>query len=56
MSAEHPPYNQLYIKAWTALSIIIALVLLSMFLFGGHFLHWGNVIWSLLRWLSSPVI
>ena len=56
MSDTPPPYNSLYIKAWTALSIIVALILLSMFVLGSHFLHAGNIVWSLLRWLASPLI
>ncbi|MCE0484374.1 MAG: hypothetical protein LV479_09075 [Methylacidiphilales bacterium] len=58
MSDDHsqPPYDQRYIVAWTALSIIAGLVLLGMFFVGTDLLHGGKIVWSLIRWLASPLI
>jgi hypothetical protein len=56
MSAETPAYSPLYIKAWTVLSLVLGLALLAMFCFGDTFLGFGQVVWSLLRWLCSPII
>jgi hypothetical protein len=56
MSDEQPPYNQLYITAWTLLSVVAAVVLLGMFVFGPHLLHAGHWIWDLIRYLFSPII
>jgi hypothetical protein len=56
MSAEPPPYNELYIKAWTILSIVLGLVLFATFVFGTHLLQAGHIAWDLLRWLASPII
>jgi hypothetical protein len=56
MSAEAPAYSPVYIKAWTVLSIVLGAVLLGMFLFGDTLLHVGGIVWSLLRWLASPII
>ncbi len=56
MSAEPPPYNQLYIRAWTLLSLVVTVVLFGMFLFGQTLLHAGHWMWDLLRYLASPVI
>jgi hypothetical protein len=56
MSAEPKPYNQLYINAWTILSVIVSTILFLMFCFGQHLLHAGQWIWDLLRYLASPII
>jgi hypothetical protein len=56
MSAETPAYSPLYVKSWTALSIVLAVVFLATFIFGDTFLAIGHVVWSLLRWLASPFI
>jgi len=56
MSDKQPPYSQLYINAWTALSAFIAFVLFGMLIFGEHFLKAGHIVWNLLRWLASPII
>jgi len=56
MSAETPAYSPLYIKFWTVLSIVLGLVLFSMFCFGDTFLGLGQIAWALLRWLCSPII
>ncbi len=56
MSAEPRPYSPFYIRAWTALTILFAVVLYVLFAFGDHFLHLGDIIWSLLRWICSPII
>ena len=56
MSAESKSYNPLAIKAWSALSAIVALIIFAMLVLGPHLLHKGNQIWDLLRWLASPII
>ena len=56
MSAEERPYSPLYIKAWTLLSVVSGLVLLSMFILGTHFLKAGHIVWDLIRWIFSPII
>ena len=56
MSAEPLPYDPLYIKAWTLLSVVVGLILLGMFFFGDPLLRAGHIVWSLLRWLNSPII
>jgi hypothetical protein len=56
MATENPPYAQWYITTWTILSIVVALGLLAMFFFGHHFLTAGHIVWSLIRWIFSPII
>ncbi len=56
MSAEPKPYNQLYINAWTILSILVTVVLASMYALGTHLLNTAHWIWDLLRYLASPII
>jgi len=56
MSDDSLPYNLRYIQAWTILSILVGLILLSMFLFGNTFLYTGHRVWDLLRWLCSGII
>ncbi|HEV3270664.1 MAG TPA: hypothetical protein VGZ93_00615 [Candidatus Methylacidiphilales bacterium] len=57
MSAEpKPSYNQLYIQAWTLLSLLVSATLFAMFLFGRPLLHAGHWIWDLVRYLASPII
>jgi hypothetical protein len=56
MSAETPAYSPLYITSWTVLSIVLGIVLFCAFVFGDTFLGIGNAIWSLIRWLFSPII
>jgi len=56
MSAEAKPYNELAIKAWTILSILITVLLTALYVFGNQFLHAGHWIWDLLRYLASPII
>jgi hypothetical protein len=56
MSDEPLPYNQLYIRAWTILSLIVSAILFAMFLFGPTLLHTGHWIWDLIRYLASPII
>ena len=56
MSHETPDFNPLTVKAWTALSIVLSLFFFSLFLFGDHLLHAGNVAWDLLRYLARPII
>jgi hypothetical protein len=56
MSAEPPPYNQLYIRAWTLLSLVVSALFFGAFLFGQTLLHAGHWIWDLLRHLASPII
>jgi len=56
MSAQPPAYNPCYIKAWTLLSIVLALVILGMLIMGDHLLLAGKSVWDLIRWLASPLI
>ncbi len=56
MSDEHPPYSPLYIKAWTILSILLGCVLFFMFVLCNHLLHAGDIVWSFIRWIFSPII
>ncbi len=56
MSAESAPYSPLYIKAWTILSIVLALVIFGMLVLGNQFLLAGQSAWDLIRWLASPII
>ena len=58
MSHDHdePPYNQLYINAWTALSGLVAAAIFLAFCFNvplTHLFHW---VWDLLRYLARPII
>jgi len=56
MSAEIPPYNPIYITAWTILSIILGTLLFGMFIFSSHLLADGHIVWNLIRYLASPFI
>ena len=56
MSDAPKPYSSFYIQAWTVLSIVLSLILISMFLFGDTLLGVGQIVWSLLRWLGRPFI
>jgi hypothetical protein len=56
MSNEPLPYSPRYIQFWTVLSIVLAVFLLSMFVFGPDYLYAGHIIWALLRWICSPII
>jgi hypothetical protein len=56
MSDESNPYNQLFINAWTILSVLVAAAVFVCFVFGGSFLHTGHWIWDLIRYLFSPII
>ena len=51
-----PKFAPLFGQAWVILSIVLGLVLLGMFVFGPALTHAGYVIWSLIRWLFSPII
>ena len=52
MSAEPKPYNQLYIQAWTILSILVAALIFGSFIFGPQLLGTGHWIWDLIRYLA----
>ena len=56
MSAEIPAYSPFYVKAWTALSIVLALAFFGMFLFGDTLLNAAGIVWAAIRWLFSPII
>jgi hypothetical protein len=56
MSAEPKPYNPLIVKAWTFISLIVALIIFGMLTFGQPLLQAGHIVWILLRWLASPII
>ena len=56
--SEHAdvPYNQTYIVAWTALSIIISAVIFTAFIFNKPLLDAGHWIWDLIRYFARPII
>jgi len=56
--SEHAdlPYNQTYIVAWTALSVLIAVVIFVAFIFNGPLLDLGHWIWDLIRYFARPII
>jgi len=56
MSAEIPAYSQLYVNAWTILSILVAAIIFGAFIFGPQLLATGNWIWDLIRYFASPII
>ena len=56
MSDAPLPYSPRYIQLWTALSLLVGLLLLAMFFLGDHLLHLGHIIWALLRWLCRGII
>ncbi len=56
MSDEPRPYNQLYIQAWTIISVLVSVALFAMYVFGSHLLHAGRWIWDLIRYLATPII
>jgi hypothetical protein len=56
MSDSAPTFAPFFGKAWTVASIIGALLLLGLFIFGPELMQAGGIIWSLLRWIFSPVI
>jgi hypothetical protein len=56
MSDEPLPYSPRFIQLWSALSILIGLILFGMFIFGPVLMHAGASVWHLLRWLASPII
>ncbi len=49
-------YNQTYIVAWTALSILISAVIFTAFIFNGPLLDAGHWIWDLIRYFAKPII
>jgi hypothetical protein len=53
---DAPPYNQIMINAWSTLSALIAAVVFICFCFGPNFLHAGQWVWDLIRWICSPII
>jgi hypothetical protein len=48
MSAEPKPYNQLYINAWTILSVVVSTTLFLVYVFGTSILHF--------TYLATPII
>ena len=56
MSDEQLPYSPIYIKAWTILSVTLAVGFLGMFFLGNHLLSAGHAAWDLIRWLARPII
>ena len=56
MSADNPPYNPIYITAWTILSIVLGVVLFGLFILGNHLLAAGHIVWDVIRYLASPFI
>ena len=58
MSDEHEqlPYSPCYIKAWSILSIVVALTLFLGFSLCIHLLHAGDIVWSAIRWFFGPQV
>lgn len=58
MSHDHdePPYDQLYINAWTILSALVAAGVYFAFCFNGPLTHLFQWIWDLIRYLFRPII
>jgi hypothetical protein len=58
MSHDHdePPYNQLYINAWTILSALVAAGIFFGLCFNGPLTHLFHWVWDLLRYLARPII
>jgi hypothetical protein len=56
MSADPPPYNQIYITAWTILSIVLGIIFFGAFVLCKDLLAAGHIVWNLLRYLASPLI
>ena len=59
MSSSAAPatsYDPVALKAWSALSIVLALAFLGAFTFWHPLLHTGRVVWDLLRELSRPIL
>jgi hypothetical protein len=56
MSAEPKPYSQLYINAWTILSVAVTTTLFLTFTFGTHLLGFFHWVWDLIRYLARPII
>jgi hypothetical protein len=56
MSDKPKSYSQLYINAWTILSLVVSAIIFGMFLFGATLLHAGHWMWDLIRWIFSPII
>jgi len=56
MSAKSKPYNQLYINAWTILTVVFSLILFLTYTFGTPILKNCHWLWDLIRYLASPII
>ena len=56
MSDEQLPYSPLYIKAWSILSVVVASALLLGFVLCNHLLNAGRDVWTVIRWIFSPII
>ena len=55
-SVSTKPYNQLYINAWTGLSIVLAITLLLMFANCDAILSFFHPIWNFIRACFTPII
>jgi hypothetical protein len=53
---QQPPYCQIYITAWTILSVLVATAIFLAFVFGQHILNTGHWIWDLIRYFARPII
>lgn len=51
-----PVFAPFFGKAWTLLSIVVGLILLSMFVFGPVLMNAAGIAWALIRWIFSPII
>ena len=50
------PYCQLYINAWTTLSVIVTVVLFLMYACGTPIMGTCHWIWDLIRYFAKPII
>jgi len=53
---DAPPYNQLYINAWTILCAIVAAAIFLAFCFNHPLTHLFHWIWDLIRYIFRPII
>ena len=56
MSAKPKPYSQLYVNAWTILTVVFSATLFLAYTFGTHLLTFFHWVWDLLRYLARPII
>ena len=53
---EKLPYSQVYINAWTILSVVATGVIFLAFCFNQPLTHFFHCVWDLIRYLARPII